>query len=828
MLNTIAARWMSAWGRTEEDAYDCPAFDRQVRASKASTVYQMHSYWTKKPYEAVREYIAHYTRPGDVVLDPFCGSGGTGLAALSLGRAAILGDLSPAAVFIARHYTSAIDPAAFRKAFHRVAEAARPAIEPLYETACSRCGGRAAIASTTWSSREPCRACSRPAGCASCAAATGKESARCGSAVPVEVYTRCERCALPSRRPLSAQDRERILRIEAEAVPYAYPRLDFPDGEKTRELFSKGVRRVEDIFTRRNLHALAALKAAIEAVGEEMRDAMLFVFSASLHSAAKTQRCRAGGGGALSATYYLPPLSLERNVWDVFERKFRHILRGQEEIGLLLRNAPPEREGIPPVCLLNRSAADLPGIPDGSIDYIFTDPAYSDQVQFGELNFLWEAWLGMDIGWQQGEIVVNRARGMDEESYRAGLRQAFAEMARVLRPGRWLTLTFHDTKTRIWEMIQDLVEESGLAADFSPDAAVLDPLQKSFNQTQTHKVARRDLVLSFRKPRPAESTPLPKRLARRRQRLVSAIAEFLYRFPDKRIDQIYDHAVARLVLEGDMHAFDLKAVLEEEDIFVETGGEWRLRGQPVRESLIETDPEKEAIRFLEAEMARGPRSYGDLLEAYNTGLPAKPAKEMAALLEENFAAAEGEWRIPTPEEREALLRQHLEESSREATRLLRDLAAACLKREGRPLADARLLESLLSAGPEATAHLLYPHLKRHLSLPGSAEVGEVLLHLIERVPPRPGKDAASILRERLAGDRRFCRCGPRHFGLSAWGDREKLRHLSDELAAAADTGDRERLEEAAESLRAASLSPETRHILETIVLPEARIKAMGG
>ena len=30
------------------------------------------------------------------------------------------------------------------------------------------------------------------------------------------------------------------------------------------------------------------------------------------------------------------------------------------------------------------------------IDYIFTDPPYADTVQYGELNFVWEAWLGFD------------------------------------------------------------------------------------------------------------------------------------------------------------------------------------------------------------------------------------------------------------------------------------------------------------------------------------------------------------------------------------------------------------------------------------------------
>lgn len=53
----------------------------------------------RKRHDAIREYIRHYTNPVDLVLDPFCGSGGTALAVLMEGRKAIAIDCSPAANF---------------------------------------------------------------------------------------------------------------------------------------------------------------------------------------------------------------------------------------------------------------------------------------------------------------------------------------------------------------------------------------------------------------------------------------------------------------------------------------------------------------------------------------------------------------------------------------------------------------------------------------------------------------------------------------------------------------------------------------------------------
>ncbi len=80
----------------------------------------MHVYWSKKPHQAIRQYISHYTKPGDIVLDPFCGSRGTALAALLDGRKAIAIDRSPAATFITKNHCTPVDTDKLREAFEQV------------------------------------------------------------------------------------------------------------------------------------------------------------------------------------------------------------------------------------------------------------------------------------------------------------------------------------------------------------------------------------------------------------------------------------------------------------------------------------------------------------------------------------------------------------------------------------------------------------------------------------------------------------------------------------------------------------------------------------
>ena len=48
---------------------------------KNDPIYNAHSYHTKVPHKAIMRYILHYTEPGDIVFDGFCGTGMTGVAA---------------------------------------------------------------------------------------------------------------------------------------------------------------------------------------------------------------------------------------------------------------------------------------------------------------------------------------------------------------------------------------------------------------------------------------------------------------------------------------------------------------------------------------------------------------------------------------------------------------------------------------------------------------------------------------------------------------------------------------------------------------------------
>src|SRR5262249_8866224 len=259
-------------------------------------------------------------------------------------------------------------------------------------------------------------------------------------------------------------------------------------------------------------------------------------------------------------TYYIPQVSRELVVTKSLDYKIEnHLSPAFEELADIQPNG---------ICISTQSSTDLSAIPSNSIDYIFTDPPYADKVQYGELNFVWEAWLGLDTSWHDEEIIVNEVRGKSAADWAAMMKRAMAECFRVLKPGRWLSLCYHDTSEGTWALIQDIMAEVGFVVDRSEKAIFIDAAQKSYNQRTADKTTKRDLVLNFRK----RSVVLHRvdRIVDGRtftEAATQVIRDYLTSHPGATKARIYDELVSRLVRSGKMesHNFDqlLRTVAEE-------------------------------------------------------------------------------------------------------------------------------------------------------------------------------------------------------------------------------------------------------------------------
>lgn len=81
------------------------AFQKQA----AKRHFGVHGYFTKQVWSVVQRYIDQFTQPGDIVLDPFGGTGVTAIEALMLGRAAVHVDINPLSKFIVETLLTPVD-----------------------------------------------------------------------------------------------------------------------------------------------------------------------------------------------------------------------------------------------------------------------------------------------------------------------------------------------------------------------------------------------------------------------------------------------------------------------------------------------------------------------------------------------------------------------------------------------------------------------------------------------------------------------------------------------------------------------------------------------
>jgi len=93
-----------------------------ARKQQAKRHFGVHGYFTKQTWNVVAEYIKNYSKPGDLVLDPFGGSGVTAIEALMNNRRAINIDLNPLAVFLVQSLITPVNNSDFIKAFNEVKE----------------------------------------------------------------------------------------------------------------------------------------------------------------------------------------------------------------------------------------------------------------------------------------------------------------------------------------------------------------------------------------------------------------------------------------------------------------------------------------------------------------------------------------------------------------------------------------------------------------------------------------------------------------------------------------------------------------------------------
>lgn len=535
------------------DDYHREPFAADVNEGKNDPIYNAHSYHTKVPHKAIMRYILHYTKPGDIVFDGFCGTGMTGVAAQMCGcpdpafkaqiememkdeylqwgaRRAILSDLSPAATFIAYNYNAEVDLQAEMTDAHSALRRCQEQYGWMFETYHVDDSGNpikgidgqpitGIINCTIWSDVYVCPSCSAEFAlwdvaldpekgsvkdkfiCPQCSSMMTKRDCEHAYetvfdyAIGETVTTIKKKPVLISYTALGKRysktpdnhDLEIIERANALTPPNWIPTNEIPDGEKSSEPKSLGFTRVSQLFTNRNLVVLSFLRDRL------FKPKQGFEYTALLSRSTKHLRLLVsyffnGGGGwvgtGLSGTMYIPSLGVETNPLVTFKGKIdKSVPFGYAKKGGTLINCA--------------SATDLSNVSDNSVDYIFTDPPFGANINYSELSFMWESWLKVTTN-TETEAIISATQRKKLAEYQGLMTQAFCEFYRILKPNRWITVEFHNSKNAVWNAIQEALLNAGFVV---ADVRTINKKQGSFNQVTAYGAVKQDLVISAYKPK---------------------------------------------------------------------------------------------------------------------------------------------------------------------------------------------------------------------------------------------------------------------------------------------------------------------------------------
>ena len=536
-----------------------------VIAGKNTYVYDTHTYHTKVPPAAIATFIEAHTRPGDIVLDPFSGSGMTGVAALTLGRHVVLSDLSPAATFIAYNFLDIVPVSDWDAACDRLLMTTRRLEAALYRTTCRRCSRHHKVLYTVWSYRVRCPRCEHEfnywdvgqyvtdsvrtskllseVACPGCRATVSKAKLTRLRTEPVQVGYKCQytRGRQEEMEQPNDEDRELVGAIDEHGVPGRlwYPRDPLPMGYNTRQPMPYGITSIPDFYTTRNLWAMAALwHEAGKITDDRIRHKMLFALTGLYLRVTKFSEFRFWGGSGNAPRLYVPMVANEQNVFETLRRKMRHIRDH-------LRTAEYDAEAR--FRITTQSSTSLRDVPSGSIDYVFTDPPFGANINYSEMNFLWESWLRTHTD-NTLEAVVNPYQAKGPVEYEDLLAGVFAECKRVLKPGGRMTVVFNNSSQRIWQAITSAIAR----ADFSIEASyVLDKKHPTSKQLTAANVPGVDIALECSSGAPGQAP----RLATDDE-LTEAVREALRELAIPTERQVFARVISRLASSGAVPSLD--------------------------------------------------------------------------------------------------------------------------------------------------------------------------------------------------------------------------------------------------------------------------------
>jgi len=553
--NPFIEDFIRHWGKPYDPSvlYSKEPFAADVSEGKNDPLYNAHTYHTKVPHKAIMRYILHYTNPGDVVFDGFCGTGMTGVAAQLCGdeavvselgykvrsdgtvmipdredgrdvwkpfskigpRIPVLNDLSPIATFISNNYGALQSLSDFYEEATNAIDSLEKEIEWVYQNKGDR------VANGIWSDIFYCPICSdeivfwdaavkddeisKTFSCPSCNGMVGKASSKEDGALKLEraFETKYDRYLGENIRS------PKLLLVEEKVKRGTTTSRRKVDRSATSEIVS----RIDELSPVSSVPVLKFEEgrqtnklingSGIQYVHWMYTPRALYVYGrlweielSSYQHTSFFRFCLTGINNYISRKqgYFGGGGGVAGTLFTPsihLERNIFDVLRRKlKSVAGIVRRSSNFR------FIGTQSSSSLGNVSANSVDYVFIDPPFGENFQYAELNSFAEAWLKVRT-FTASDCVMNYVHKKDLNFYLQLMKGTFVEFYRILKPGRWITIEFSNTQASVWNAIQTGLQEAGFVV---ANVSALDKQQGSFNAVTNAMSVKQDLVISAYKP----------------------------------------------------------------------------------------------------------------------------------------------------------------------------------------------------------------------------------------------------------------------------------------------------------------------------------------
>lgn len=518
-------------------------YSQPFPSTRTGAIFNAFSYPTKISAEAEALFIACHTNIGDTILDPFGGSGTTGIATKLAGaptdsmkeiadkmglkpqwgsRKAVVYEISTIGCLLGKVMCNTPS-----QLFEFYATALLDTVEKeygnLYQVSDPK-GNNGRIRYAIWSDVVRCPHCHEIFRYSDVAVEDNPMRMRkeadcpfCGGRINTSDVERVTEMVHDNKLGVDVMQKKRVLyKIYGETEGQNWSRFatnednqayldlvqgldlsDVPDykihwGELYRHGYHFGITHLQHFYTQRNVFVMSKLWKQIESYPAEIQDALkvLLLSYNSSHSTLMTRvvvkkDCKDFViTGAQPGVLYISSLPVEKNIFQGLRRKIKTFVEAFQKTEI--SNSVVEFH--------NESSTHI-ALKPKSIDYIFTDPPFGDFIPYSEINQINEAWLGC-ITDSTDETIINGSQGKSLLRYRDLMQQVFSGMSRVLSDDGKCTLVFHSAKAEIWRAIVDSYKQVGFESE---NVSMLDKKQFTFKQTNSKVTVKGDPLILLTK-----------------------------------------------------------------------------------------------------------------------------------------------------------------------------------------------------------------------------------------------------------------------------------------------------------------------------------------